>query len=90
MDWAPLVAAALLFGGTVFTVRAGRSNKLDEREEQERTRLSARIERLEKRVHDLERHGRIQDDYIRHLRNHIDAGNPPPPPPWPDGLGGTA
>ncbi|WNM72243.1 hypothetical protein SEA_GUSANITA_22 [Arthrobacter phage Gusanita] len=29
---------------------------------------------------------RIRDDYINKLREHINAGNPPPPPAWPEGL----
>ncbi len=38
------------------------------------------------RIAALERHARIQGDYIGQLRRHIADGNPPPPPPWPDGL----
>lgn len=28
----------------------------------------------------------IRDNYINKLRDHINAGNPPPPPEWPEGL----
>lgn len=28
----------------------------------------------------------IRDNYINALRDHINAGNPPPPPVWPEGL----
>jgi hypothetical protein len=38
------------------------------------------------RITALERHVRIQGDYIGQLRRHIADGNPPPPPAWPDGL----
>ena len=34
----------------------------------------------------LKRRERLRDDYIVALRDHINAGNPPPPPPWPSGL----
>jgi hypothetical protein len=38
------------------------------------------------RITALERHVRIQGDYIGQLRRHIADGNPPPPPAWPEGL----
>ena len=38
------------------------------------------------RITALERHVRIQGDYIGQLRRHIADGNPPPPPPYPQGL----
>jgi hypothetical protein len=41
---------------------------------------------LRRQVADLERHQRIQGDYIGKLRRHIADGQPPPPPDWPDGL----
>jgi seryl-tRNA synthetase len=28
----------------------------------------------------------VRDNYIIQLREHINAGNPPPPPAWPEGL----
>jgi hypothetical protein len=38
------------------------------------------------RITALERHVRVQGDYIGQLRKHIADGNPPPPPAWPEGL----
>lgn len=48
--------------------------------------LQKTVDRLEKRVGELESHDRLKDDYIDALRNHINQRKNPPPPPYPPGL----
>ena len=48
-----------------------------------KSNLTNRMEKLEKRIADLERrHGRATD-YIEVLREHINTGQDPPAPPYP-------
>lgn len=48
--------------------------------------MKADISELREEQKKAKRRERIRDDYINKLRDHINAGNPPPPPAWPDGL----
>lgn len=60
----------------------------DDREARERETASmkADIADLKEEQRKSKKRERIRDDYINKLRDHINAGNPPPPPAWPDGL----
>ena len=60
----------------------------DDRESRERelARQDARISALELEQRKSKRRELIRDNYINRLREHINAGNPPPPPEWPEGL----
>ena len=48
-----------------------------------KSNLQTRLEKLEKRIADIERrHGRATD-YVESLREHINTGKAPPAPPYP-------
>lgn len=60
----------------------------DDRETRERetVAMKADIADLRAEQNKAKRREMIRDNYINKLREHINAGNPPPPPEWPEGL----
>ena len=50
------------------------------------SRLSERIDELEKTVSEERRSKDKAISYINDLRSHIHRHDPPPPPPWPPGI----
>lgn len=93
----PLIVAAITAAGVIaaayLTNRASNrklksdagQQMIDQHQEDIRELRAGRAEDRA-RITSLERHVRIQGDYIGQLRRHIADGNPPPPPPYPDGL----
>jgi hypothetical protein len=83
-----LPAASLLAAWLVAKIQhKGRpENALIDQLQEELTRHATRITGLETEQNKAKKRERIRDDYINKLRDHINAGNPPPPPAWPDGL----
>jgi hypothetical protein len=85
-----VIVAVIGFGGAWLTSKIqnkGRpENALIDQLQEELTRHASRISGLESEQGKAKRRERIRDDYINKLREHINAGNPPPPPEWPDGL----
>jgi hypothetical protein len=84
------IAPALIYLGVI---TANRMQRGTQREVQVIGDLNARVEKAEanaaeagKRVEKIEARGRLRDNYIHELRDHISKGQPPPPPPWPEGL----
>jgi hypothetical protein len=94
MDWAQIGPGALVavigFGGAWMTSKIqnkGRpENALIDQLQEELTRQGGRIDGLETEQRKAKRREMIRDNYINKLREHINAGNPPPPPEWPEGL----
>lgn len=70
----------------VLTFRGGKDARLDTERAADRVRMSERVATLEAKVEQLEQHGRIKDDYIYTLRNHIAKDLGSPPPEWPQEL----
>jgi len=60
----------------------------DDREakDKELSVMRADIAELKAEQNKARRREMIRDNYINRLRDHINAGNPPPPPEWPEGL----
>lgn len=60
----------------------------DDREAKEKEMAAMRsdITDLKDEQRKSKRREHIRDNYIILLREHINAGNPPPPPMWPEGL----
>lgn len=48
--------------------------------------MKADIRELREEQRKAKKREQVRDTYIIQLREHINAGNPPPPPAWPDGL----
>lgn len=97
----PYVVAVLGVGGTWLTTKIQHKGKpenalIDQLQEQitsdraatkETTDgMKADIRELKDEQRKAKRRELIRDNYINKLRDHINAGNPPPPPEWPDGL----
>lgn len=61
-------------------------NALIDQLQEEMTAMRGDIADLKAEQLKSRRRERIRDDYINKLREHINAGNPPPPPAWPEGL----
>lgn len=96
-----VTVAALTTAGTFLTTRIqhkGRPehaliDQLQEQVESLRTEkaediaaMKADIATLKQEQEKSKRREQIRDNYINRLREHINAGNPPPPPEWPEGL----
>ena len=93
MDWAlinPLIVATIAITGAIITNKAqnrGRpENALIDQLQEEMTSMRKDISDLKIEQQKSRRREMIRDNYINKLREHINAGNPPPPPEWPEGL----
>lgn len=93
IDWTVVVsvtAPVLALCGTWLTVQIQHKGKpenaLIDQLQEELTRHAGRISGLETEQGKAKRREMIRDNYINKLREHINAGNPPPPPEWPEGL----
>jgi hypothetical protein len=94
VDWAQIgpgaIVAVIGFGGAWVTSKIqnkGRpENALIDQLQEELSRHAGRIDGLETEQKKAKRREMIRDNYINKLREHINAGNPPPPPEWPEGL----
>lgn len=83
---AAVIAAAASALGSFLVYRASRQNKRADHAQQMIDQQQEELAALRDRMSQLERHVRIQGDYVGRLRRHIADGHPPPPPPWPDSL----
>ncbi len=83
-----LVLTALLGSGGIGIFVQKRTPKFD-RQETMLNRYDNRMEKLEKRVDDLEDELALSGHYVDSLRQHIISGSPPPPPEPPAGLYGA-
>ena len=61
-------------------------NALIDQLQEEMTSMRGDIAALKTEQNKARRREMIRDNYINRLRDHINAGNPPPPPEWPEGL----
>jgi len=93
LDWTiagPVVTGVIAAAVAVLTAgiqhKGKPENALIDQLQEEVTRHAKRIDGLEAEQVKAKKRERIRDDYINKLREHINAGNPPPPPAWPDGL----
>ncbi|MCY1141390.1 hypothetical protein OWR29_25610 [Actinoplanes sp. Pm04-4] len=93
----PMIVAAITALGVIASayltsrvsnrqVSTSSSNQLIDQHQEDIKELRAGRAEDRSRITALERHVRIQGDYIGQLRRHIADGNPPPPPPYPAGL----
>jgi hypothetical protein len=97
----PYIVAVIGFGGAWLTTKIQHKGKpenalidqlqeqiKDDREAKEKEMASMRadISDLKDEQRKSKRREVIRDNYINKLREHINAGNPPPPPEWPEGL----
>ncbi|MEV7472221.1 hypothetical protein AB0N33_00725 [Pseudarthrobacter oxydans] len=94
MEWAQLgpavIVAVIGFGGAFVTSKIqhkGRpENALIDQLQEEMLTMRKDIADLKTEQQKSKRREMIRDNYINRLREHINAGNPPPPPEWPEGL----
>lgn len=94
MEWAQLgpavIVAVIGFGGAFVTSKIqhkGRpENALIDQLQEEMLAMRKDIADLKTEQQKSKRREMIRDNYINRLREHINAGNPPPPPEWPEGL----
>ena len=93
IDWAtvsPFVVALLGMCGMWLTAKIqhkGRpENALIDQLQEEMVSMRGDIANLKSEQGKAKRREMIRDNYINKLREHINAGNPPPPPEWPEGL----
>ena len=97
----PYVVAVLGFAGAWLTSKIQHKGKpenalidqlqeqiKDDREAKEKEMAAMRsdIAELKDEQRKSKKREHIRDNYIILLREHINAGNPPPPPMWPEGL----
>lgn len=97
----PWIVAAIGVGGAWVTAKIQHKGKpenalIDQLQEQIRDDREAKDKELAAMRADIadlkaeqgkaKRREMIRDNYINRLREHINAGNPPPPPEWPEGL----
>lgn len=61
-------------------------NALIDQLQEEMVAMRGDIAALKSEQNKARRREMIRDNYINRLRDHINAGNPPPPPEWPEGL----
>lgn len=61
-------------------------NALIDQLQEEMAAMRGDIAALKTEQNKARRREMIRDNYINRLRDHINAGNPPPPPEWPEGL----
>jgi outer membrane murein-binding lipoprotein Lpp len=93
IDWAiisPTVVGVLGMAGMWLTAKIqhkGRpENALIDQLQEEMVAMRGDISTLKLEQSKAKRREMIRDNYINKLREHINAGNPPPPPEWPEGL----
>jgi len=93
INWAvasPWIVALISLVGLWFTAKIqhkGRpENALIDQLQEEMTAMRGDISALKTEQNKARRREMIRDNYINRLRDHINAGNPPPPPEWPEGL----
>jgi len=93
IDWplvGPWIVAAIGVGGAWVTAKIqhkGRpENALIDQLQEEMASMRGDITALKVEQNKARRRELIRDNYINRLRDHINAGNPPPPPEWPEGL----
>jgi TolA-binding protein len=93
MDWAligPLIVGIVAVIGTLGTTkiqnRGKPENALIDQLQEEMGSMRKDISDLKTEQQKSKRREMIRDNYINRLREHINAGNPPPPPEWPEGL----
>lgn len=97
----PYVVAVIGFAGAWLTAKIQHRGKpenalidqLQEQIKEDRAATKQTTDAMKADIADLKteqkkakRREMIRDNYINKLRDHINAGNPPPPPEWPDGL----
>jgi hypothetical protein len=93
IDWVtagPWIIALIGAGVSILTAKIQHKGKpenaLIDQLQEELTRHAGDIAALKVEQNKAKKRELIRDDYITKLREHINAGNPPPPPAWPEGL----
>ncbi|WP_309076013.1 hypothetical protein [Paenarthrobacter sp.] len=93
INWAvasPWIVGVIGLAGMWLTAKIqhkGRpENALIDQLQEEMTAMRGDISALKTEQNKARRREMIRDNYINRLRDHINAGNPPPPPEWPEGL----
>lgn len=92
-DWAIVGSVAVAVVGLCGTWLASKIQHKGKPENALIDQLQEEMGSMRKDISDLKleqqrskRREMIRDNYINRLREHINAGNPPPPPEWPEGL----